>query len=163
VLVTSSNGEYYLQDRRWGLDMHTFTFKGQQNPDVLYQKFCKRSAFLKDKFLADVSEAKKVIVYMSTTLTKDDLCTLHRAFKALGPITLLYVKPTLPRTEGIEEGRPGDVIKLDPDLFVGFLSRIGNAPDGSWSIAFDEWVSICKKVRATIDKSRIQRPERVVS
>ncbi len=157
VLVCAPNGEYYLRDRRWDLDMHTFTFKGQQDPDVLYAKFCKRSAYLKDKFVSDLSEAKKVIVYLSSALTKDDLLTMHRAFRSIGPITLLYVKPVTSQTEGIDEGRAGEVIKLDRDLYVGFLSRIGNAPDGSWNIAFEDWVSIVRKVRAADDDRRDQR------
>ena len=44
---------------------------------------------------------------------------------------------------------PGQVYRLDEDLFVGFLGRLGN--DGSdWDIAFDEWISICRGLRGAV-------------
>jgi tetratricopeptide (TPR) repeat protein len=77
-MITLSNGEYFIRDRRWGLGMHTFMFQGQVAADIVYPKFCRRIAFLKEKLLADFAEARKVFVFLSSTLSLGDLQTLHR-------------------------------------------------------------------------------------
>jgi tetratricopeptide (TPR) repeat protein len=155
--LTSLAGEYYITDRRWGLGMHTFIYKGQQEPDVLYSKFCRRLVYLKEKALSDLSEAKKVFVFKSPGMRMDELSTLHRALKSIGPVTLLYVTAASAK-EGIGGDQAGEVKQIDRDLFVGSLSRLGEA-EGFWNIAFDEWVAICRKVRGAIDEAKVSVAE----
>lgn len=149
-LLCQNNGEFILMDRRWGLGMHTFIFKGQTDADALYSKLCKRVAFLKEKLLSDFAEGKKVFVFMSPSLSRDDLLTLHRALQSLGPVKLLHVRLAAQQDEGFAQGCAGEVKKIDPDLFVGYLARSGRTPGGAWDIAFDAWVDICRQVRSAV-------------
>ncbi len=72
-LTTLGNGEYFLEDRRWGLGMHTFLFEGQTNPSELYEKLCKRVGFLKRKMLEDLEEARKVFVFLDSKLSLEEV------------------------------------------------------------------------------------------
>lgn len=162
-LECASNGEYYLKDRRWGLGMHTFIFKGQQDSDVLFKKFCRRSAFLKDKLLADLTDARKIFVYSSPRLSRDELMALHRALLAVGPVTLLHIRLSSSPPEGFPEASPGAAMEISEGLFVGYLRRPGNSPDGSWDIAFDDWVSICRKVYDAVAARKTSAVERQAS
>jgi tetratricopeptide (TPR) repeat protein len=120
-LSAGASGEYFLRDRRWGLGMHTFTMKGHQDPDLLYSKFCKRLGYLKEKLLADIREAKKVFVYSSPGLGNDELFALVRALNAIGPATLLHMRPVSTKANGVVGELPGDVKRVDRNLFVGTL------------------------------------------
>jgi len=65
-------------------------------------------------------------------------------------------------TEEIGGDRAGEVKQIDQDLFVGSLSRLGEA-EGFWNIAFDEWVAICRKVRDTVGDSKVPAAECLAS
>ena len=105
-VLTSLAGDYYITDSCCGLGIHTFLYYGQQEPDVLYSKFCRRLVYLKEKALSDLSEAKKVLVFKSPGMRMDELSTLHRALKSIGPVTLLYVTAASARRE-LGAIRPG--------------------------------------------------------
>jgi tetratricopeptide (TPR) repeat protein len=159
--LNSPAGEYMIRDRRWGLDMHTFIYKGQQDPDVLYAKLCRRLVYLKDKLLSDLVEAKKVFVFRSPDVRMDQLSALHRALRSIGPVTLLYVTAVSAK-RGIGGDQARDIKQITPGLFVGSLSRLGEA-DGCWNIAFDDWIAVCGKVRDAIDASKAEVAERLAS
>ena len=146
-LIAVNNGEYFVQDRRWGLGMHTFVFEGQQPADVLYAKLCRRVAFLREKFLGDLADGRKILVYTSPGLSRDDLAMLHRALCSLGPAKLLYVAFGTDGGEDYANVTPGSAAVLDSGLFFGRLSRAGQTASGAWDIAFAEWVRICEQVR----------------
>jgi hypothetical protein len=116
---------------------------------------------LREKTLSDLSEAKKVFVFKSPGMRMDELSTLHRALKSIGPVTLLYVTAASAKEE-IGGDQAGEVKQIDRDLFVGSLSRLGEA-EGFWNIAFDEWVAICRKVRGAIDDSKVSVAECLTS
>jgi hypothetical protein len=144
------NGEFILHDRRWHLPMHTFMFHGQTDPDELLPKLTRHVAFLKEKLLADFAEARKVFVYFAPSLGSDELDTLHRVLKTLGDVRLLHVRTVSLTAPGIPTGAAGEVVKIAKDLYVGFLSREGRLPDDNWDIRLDEWIAICRGVRARI-------------
>lgn len=145
-LATLPNGEFFIRDRRWGLAMHTFLFKWSEDAEQLHAKFCKRVAFLKDKLLADLAEARKTFVFVSPTLRLDDLLMLHTVLKRLGNVSLLHVRPLGAPGAGLDFGkRAGEVVEIEPGLFVGYLSRPGRNAMGEWNIAFDEWVALCRE------------------
>ncbi len=147
-LVKQSNGEFLMRDRRWGLVMHTFLFEGQVEPDVLSEKFRKRVTFLRDRFLADAADGRKVLVFYSPRLEPADLSILRSALGTLGPVTLLHVHPTT----GTETDAPvGSAVEVEPDLFVGTISTSGRAPSGAWEIAYADWISVCRSVRTQLD------------
>jgi tetratricopeptide (TPR) repeat protein len=143
-LMAQPNGEYYIRDRRWGLAMHTFLFKWNEDADRLLAKFRRRVAFLKDKLLEDFAEARKTFVFLSATLRFDELLMLHAALRRLGDVSLLHVRPIGASMQDFAEGRPGEVVEIRPGLYVGYLSRPGRKANGDWDIAFDEWLAICR-------------------
>lgn len=147
-LPVLDNGEYIVRDRRWSLWMHTFLFVGQVDRDALYPKMCRRVAYLRDKFLADLVAAEKIFVFRSEGLDGERLQTLHHALLTFGPIKLLSVQPSASMTEF--HGDAGDIIKVDDKRFVGFLGRLGVAEGNYWDIAFDDWVSVCRKVHEAV-------------
>lgn len=150
-LVRAGNDEYYLRDRRWGLDMHTFIFVGQQPYDILYNKMCRRVAYLREKFLSDLKDARKILVYSSPMLKLDQLRILHDRLKIFGPVKLLHVRPANLENAEFAKAVPGEVRRIADDLFVGFLSRHGLNEHGSWDIGFDEWIAICRQVKNALE------------
>ncbi len=147
--------EYFVQDRRWGLAMHTFIFVGQQDPDILYGKLCRRIAYLKDKLLSDLADAKKVFVYTGQSLTMEGLHALHAALKTFGPVKLLHARVITADAAGFPDGRAGEVVSIDRGLFVGYLRRPGVTAGNDWDIAFEDWLAICRKVRSLVDASSV--------
>ena len=145
-MITLANGEYFIRDRRWGLGMHTFKFVGQIDADLLYRKFCERVVFLRDKLLTDLGEGRKVFVFFAPGLTVNDLKMLHGALKEVGPVKLLHVT-----TDDTANARSERVVTLEPDLYIGYLSRTGRTATGAWDIAFDDWLGICRQVRMAVD------------
>ena len=160
-LVTMGNGEYFIRDRRWGLGMHTFVFEHQETAEELYPKFCRRVAFLRDKFLADVAEGRKIFVYVSPAISEEDLRMLHRAFRVFGPVTLLHVVQGETGGAGIGHAEPGTVRDLGDGLIVAYLSRPGRNALRQWNIAFDEWVDVCERARQMVAQAALVDPAAV--
>ncbi|MBY6241821.1 lipopolysaccharide assembly protein LapB [Methylosinus sp. Sm6] len=144
ALTTHPNGEYFIEDRRWGLAMHTFIYKWSEDAERLHPKLCRRVAFLKDKLLADLAEGRKTFVFSSSTLRFEQLLMLHSALASCGDVALLHVRPIGAPSAGFPRGEAGRVIEARPRLFVGYLSRPGSNARGEWNVPFDEWLDICR-------------------
>ena len=142
------SGEYMVCDRRWGLYMHTFLFASQIDRDALFSKMCKRVTYLRNKLVADLTAAEKIFVYRSPGLDADRLEALHDALSALGPVRLLNVQPAAPTAPTMFQGGAGEVVEVAPRRYVGFLERLGVTEMGTWDIAFDDWVAICRRCAA---------------
>ena len=126
----SRSGEFYIGDRRWNLGLHTMLFAVRHEASTVYPKMCRRIAYLRDKFLDDLRAAEKVFVFKSNAIDLDGLRKLHAALRAYGPVRLLHVRRAgVPLADRPFDVTPGQVYRLDEDLFVGFLGRLGN--DGS--------------------------------
>lgn len=147
-LITAANGEHYVLDKRWHLGMHTFLFESEVSGSALFPKMCRSVVYLREKFLADLQATDKVIVYKSDDITLDDLLALHDALKKLGPVRLLNIKQA--RKKGPRRGKRGEIATIRPDLYVGFIDRMGNDSDGNWDIAFDDWIKICHATERAI-------------
>jgi tetratricopeptide (TPR) repeat protein len=149
-LITLFSGEYFVRDRRWGLGMHTFMFRGQVDPDIIFPKICRRIAFLRGKLLADFAEGRKIFVFLSPRLSLTELQMLHRELQSLGPVSLLNVRLVSTPIEGFGPGRSGEAIEIDRGLFVGYLGRSGRTPSGAWDIPFDDWLAVCASVSSLV-------------
>ena len=97
-LVAGSIGELYVRDRRWDLGMHTFLFTREVSQDTLFPKMCRRVAYLRDKFVADLEAAEKVLVY------KDAGSRLRGSVAPPRASAWLWSDPAAPRAAG-EFGR----------------------------------------------------------
>ena len=140
--VLAHSGEYYLSAGRYGLVMHTFINESHTAADTLYPKMCMRLIYLKDKFLADLTAADKICVFKCVEGGLDLILAIHERLRTFGPVRLLGVLEA-----GAEGGEAGEVRRIRPGLFVGFLERFGD-PDGSWDILYDQWVGLCRATEA---------------
>ena len=144
AMIVSDSGEFYVMDTRWGLGMHTFMFSSRHDAATLLPKMCRRVVYLRDKLLEDLRGAEKTFVFKSDGIDIDGLRALHRALRIFGPVRLLHVRQAVvPLVDRSFEFAPGQVVELESGLYVGFLSRMGNA-GFQWDIAFNEWLSICR-------------------
>lgn len=144
VLSMWDHYEYYLSDLRWGFGFHTFLSKFEQDEDTVYRKMCARLVFLKDKFLLDLRAAEKVFVFKSANMDLSTMQDLHAAMRAYGPVRLLYVQPITCRLLEYPDHKAGHVYELKSGLFVGYLPRLGFTAAGTWDIAFDDWLDLCR-------------------
>ncbi len=144
-LLAGEIGEFYMRDRRWDLGMHTFLFEGEISRETLLPKMQRRVAFLRDKFLADLSAAEKIFVFKADDLTAEELAHLHASLKRFGPVRLLHVRHVASAGTGRwPPAAAGEVATLAPDLMVGYVSRMGDLYDPP----YDEWVEICRSASA---------------
>ena len=81
---------------------------------------------------------------------------LHAALSAYGPARLLVVLPVGARGEFA--GEAGDIVALGERCWVGFLSRLGVADDNRWDIAYEDWVSICRKAAEAAQAAPLRSP-----
>ena len=87
-------------------------------------------------------------MFKSDTIDLDGLRALHAALQAFGPVRLLHVRrAAVPLADRPFDVAPGQVALLETGLWIGFLSRMGNA-GYAWDIAFDEWAAICGGLQA---------------
>ena len=126
-LVTIPNGEFMVRDRRWGFDMHTWLFAGQADPDALYPKMCRRVAFLRDKFIADLRAAEKIVVFRSAGMEDAAFDALHGALRRFGSVRLLVVQPARASNAKCV---PGDVVEVAEGRYLGVIGRLGLREDG---------------------------------
>ena len=150
-LAIGEIGELHVRDRRWGLGMHTFLFAHEVSREAMFPKLCRRVAWLRDKFLDDLASAEKTLVFKAPVLRFEDLAALHDLLRVHGPVRLLHVRPAV--TAGIPpwpDGVPGTIAEMAPDLWVGYVDRMGKLTD----IPFDQWVEICRAFVERIDAAK---------
>ena len=140
--------EYFVQDKRWGLPMHTFLSSTQVDKDVFLPKMARRVAYLKDKLVSAIAGGEKTIVFKSDGVDLDKVRALRDALRKIGPVDLLWVRTTSDGP-GISRGKAGEVFKVQDNLYVGLIDRLGGAM-GYWDIAFDDWISICRNMRQAL-------------
>lgn len=142
--VNPNNREYYTEDSRYGMSMHTFILEGSSPPDKVLSRICRRLVFLRDKLLGDLADGGKVFVLNTRDLLPDaDLLRLHRALCLYGPNRLLHVSenPDLP---------PGTVRQLLPGIWHATLTRTG-FNGKNWDVDFDTWLALFRAFLAMQD------------
>ena len=145
-LTLSLSNEYYVTDRRWHFGMHTFIFQSQANYDDLIKKMCRRVVFLRERIISDLEEAQKIFVFKSENISFDDVRALYSSIRRYGPARFLFVVPVdEPWANPMRKMAPGTVECLDEGFYVGLISHAGNR-GGYWDIAFDDWLSVCRRV-----------------
>ena len=144
-LVVRPNRELIVEDRRWGLGLHTFRYVGEEDHGVLLQRMCGPIAQLRDKLLLDLAAAEKIFVFRSSGLDADRLEALHGALRAYGPVRLLDVQPAAPTAPTSFQGAAGELVEVGEGRWVGFLERLGFEAGGAWDVAYEDWLSVCSK------------------
>jgi Flp pilus assembly protein TadD len=138
--VNPNNHEYFTEDLRYGMSLHSFILEGDVAAEVVKMKLCRRISYLKDKFIQDLKEGSKIFVFNTMLpLSDEELRRLHAGLCQYGPVSLLHVAPHA-------DPRPGTVIEVDARLWRGSLGRTG-CNGRIWEIEFDTWLTICQTIR----------------
>ena len=136
LLINPNNNEYYTQDRRYGMSMHTFILQGGASSNSVKNKMCRRLVYLREKLIEDFADPSKIFVFNSASpLTDEDLMRLRRALDAYGATPLLHVAPH-------PHMPPGAVAPASERVWRASLGRTGY--DGRvWNVEFESWEKIC--------------------
>lgn len=143
----TEGGEYMAVDTRFGMVTHTFVTPRDFAAERMFEQICLRQQFLRRRFLRTLAEGSKILVYRLTRrqLSEAELDRLHRAIRAHGPSTLLYVQAARP---GIQ---PDTVEQRAPGLLVGHIERFAMSPDGKFLGHMTEhWAEICRRAAALV-------------
>jgi len=138
--VTPDDPEYTVRDKRFGMDMHTFTKRSDIAFDKMYKSTCRRLAFLKTKLLDDFAAAEKIFVYkiFRRNLDRAEVEAIHALLQRYGRVTLLYVRTS-------DADHPGGSVEWWGErLLVGYIERFSMTEAGE-AVAplMPEWTSIC--------------------
>lgn len=144
-LVVMPDRELVIVDRRWGLGLHTFRYDDEEDHGALLQRMCGRIARARDKLLVDLAAAEKIFVFRSSGLDADRLEALHGALRTYGPVRLLDVQPAAPTAPTSFQGAAGELVEVGEGRWVGFLERLGVEAGGAWDVAYEDWLSVCRK------------------
>jgi tetratricopeptide (TPR) repeat protein len=136
-------GETILIMKKYGLIFHTFVDEAESNTpqkrDAFREQQRRRLLFLKRKLLADLEEPQKIYVYSSDERTsEEDAARLHKALRAIGPSSLLYVRPA-------DAAHPEGVVqRLDDGLYMGRYSGLADFMAGEQP-PFELWRQMCEE------------------
>jgi tetratricopeptide (TPR) repeat protein len=138
--LNTNNHEYFTEDTRYHLSMHSFILQNDDRREQIYNQLCRRLRYLKDRLIEDLQNGDKIFVYQTAELLSDEaLRRVHQSVCKHRPNRLLVMRAQ-------DEGNPaGSIRVVDAGLTVGYLSKVGY--DGKyWDIRFDEWLDICRRV-----------------
>ncbi len=132
-------GEYVYGSREYEMILHTFIREADADRDTLFKTLCQRMAFLRRKFLEDLSDARKILVYKASSELNDQLMErLFQATRRLGPNRLMVVK-----VEEVDVHDPCWLQPMHDGLAVGYRPLVPNRPD-EWKLLQKSWISLCE-------------------
>ncbi len=138
--ATADDPEYTVRDKKFGMDMHTFTKRSDIPFDKMFTSSCRRLAFLRTKLLDDFAAGEKIFVYkiFKRNLERSELDTIHALLQRYGKVTLLYVRYS-------DAEHPGGSVEWGGErLLVGYIQRFSMTMAGeAITPLMPEWVSIC--------------------
>ncbi|WP_428486523.1 tetratricopeptide repeat protein [Rhodopila sp.] len=133
--------EYGASDRRFGMMMHTFVRADQVPADRMFVQLCRRLTYLRSKFIDDLHGGDKIFVYKNAhrNLSETEIKQLHKAVRAYGRSTLLYVRLQ------DESARFAHVESPQPGLLVGHIDQFSISPDGAQiSLPAKSWAAVAR-------------------
>jgi hypothetical protein len=132
------NTEYLVQDASYRITYHPFIDVTEMTPAELVSREVTRIAFLRDKLLADLRKADKIMVYkQNENLDQAEMWALWRQLQTHGPNKLLCVVST------DDPRRAGSVELIDDGLAVGFIDRFGSYENLTAYVSYACWGDIC--------------------
>ncbi|MBV9735905.1 MAG: hypothetical protein JO209_08340 [Acidisphaera sp.] len=131
-------GEYFVHDKRYGFKNHTWIRENQVEQRRLRELQCRRTQFLKQRFLDTLMGASRILVFKRQNPTPEqEIRRLHRALRDFGPNTLLWV----------DVGDPvhpaGTVEQVEDGLLMGYIDRLAPVENASANISFSGWATLC--------------------
>ena len=138
IEVSQSGTEYMVFDKRFHFRYHAWVKLGEQAPEEIHARECRRLPLLVRKLIEDLTEGNKIFVYRGIEpLAEAQARELAEAIGAYGPGTLLWVE----RADATNP--PGAVIRLAPTLLKGHIDRFA-PPENAHDLSLDCWVAICR-------------------
>jgi tetratricopeptide (TPR) repeat protein len=143
LFVPPSTGrhEYWTRDKRYWMAMRTFVPADEIAEDKMFERVCRRLQFLKRKMIEDLAGPSKVFVYkvIARNLRQEEVGRIHRAMRAYGDNTLLYVGYA-------DRDHPAGTVELArPGLILGYVERFAFAPDDTnLGPATEGWLAVCR-------------------
>ncbi len=139
-------GEYYVQDSRFGMSMHTFIPEGSADRDRVSVQQCRRVKFLRDKMLGDLASGEKIFLHKPRNgrLTDKEMWSIFHALRLHGPNRLFCIILS-------DERHPAGTIECISDgLIVGFIDRVSKEANQS-EIAYASWLSLLEQASSAFD------------
>jgi hypothetical protein len=134
--------EYFTEDRRFGMVMHTFKATAGTDRAKVTMQFQKRLQLLSRKLVEDLESGNKIFVYrkVSRDLTGEEIERLSAAMRLYGNPTLLYVCYATP------EHPPGTVTWARDGLIIGgYIDRFAFSRSGERLGPVNEaWLQLCR-------------------
>ena len=142
--------EYLIKESAFDLMYHSFQAEGSIDPGRLRDMEAKKLEFLRRKFLSDLADAEKILVWKANAPPPEaDIDRLVEALRRFGPNILLWV------AEADAEHPAGMVEAKGPGLLKGYVDRFApyaNATD----ISYDSWFAMCaeadRRARETVGR-----------
>jgi hypothetical protein len=142
IEVANSGTEYMVFDKRFHFRYHAWVKLGEQTPEEIHARECRRLPLLVRKLIEDLTEGRKIFVYRGLQpLAEPDARELAAAIGAYGPGTLLWVE----RADAANP--PGSVLRLGPTLLKGHIDRFA-PPEDAHDLSLDCWITICRNALA---------------
>jgi len=147
--------EYVTRDRRFHMAMHSFVPAAEVPPATMFAGACRRLRYLRRKLIEDIAGGTKIFVYKLTfrDLTDAELERIHRAVRAYGDGTLLYVRYA-------DAAHPdGTVEAAAPGLLIGYIDHFGVSRDETpLALPVESWATICRRAHGLWQAGRAGQP-----
>lgn len=143
-------GEYVFGSYEYEMITHTFMQQGMTDKESLFEKLCTRMSYLKRKFLEDLEEGGKVLLYKAPpNLDDDSLERLYASLQRHGSNFLLVTKVHDYDDDRhfIEQPKDGMIIAYRPPTAIRF---------DNWTAATESWLTI---LRMSLDEFRLSAGE----
>jgi hypothetical protein len=129
--------EYLIKESAFDLMYHSFQAEGSIDPGRLRDMEAKKLEFLRRKFLSDLADAEKILVWKANAPPPEaDIDRLVAALRRFGPNILLWV------VEADAEHPAGTVEAKGTGLLKGYVDRF--APYASATdISYESWFAMC--------------------
>jgi hypothetical protein len=138
TILFATRGEWITQDTRYLMAMHTQLRENANERDRTFGLICRRLQYLRDKLLADLTDAQKHLVYgCRDPLLENEVRPLWQALRAYGDNHLLFVRPA------DDAHPPGTVRSIEDSLLIGYIDQL--SVDNP---SYDLWLQMCTKADA---------------
>jgi len=138
VQVSSNGKEFMIQDLRFGFHYHAWVLVGEQPPESIMKRECRRVPFLIQKLREDLASGEKIFVYHGMSpLSLEDVLQLRHAIQTYGDGTLLWVELA------DSDHPPGCVEWIARGILKGYVERFAPG-ENVHDITLDSWVTVCR-------------------
>lgn len=135
-VVAAATGDYKTKDRRFGMDMMTFTPISAMSPEEMHTRSCRRISFLRGKLIEDLTVSDKIFVYRTAddSLDLNGIREIKDAMSQYGRNRLLYIRLAT------DTHPTGSIEQIADDMVIGRVGRFSRQP--AHELFLDGWMEI---------------------